>query len=182
MAQQKFTVDIPQGYSSEERRSIGLDIIERIIERTQKGKDKNNEDFSGAAGKYSDSYKKSFEFKLAGKGSKVNLTLSGEMLNALEVLETSDGTITIGYNARDRFNNDKAEGNILGSYGRDPDPAKARDFLGISSDEMDNILKKYPISGDGFGAAEVGALLMATRESDRLADSFFSFQDFDNEL
>lgn len=179
MAQQKFTVSIPKGYSSDERRSIGLDIVDRIIERTKSGKDKNNEDFSGAAAKYSDSYKKSFDFKLAGKGSNVNLTLSGEMLNALEVLETSDGEITIGYRANDKFNNDKAEGNILGSYGRDPNPSKARDFLGITGGEVETILKKYPISGDGLSAAEVGALLLATRESDRLANQFFGFEDID---
>ena len=104
------------------------------------------------------------------------------MLNALEVLETSEGSITIGYNARDKFNNDKAEGNILGSYGGDPNPAKARDFLGITEGELGTILNKYPLSGDGLSAADVGALLMTARESDRLAASFFGLEDFDNEL
>jgi hypothetical protein len=182
MAQQKFTISIPKGYESDERRSIGLDIIERIIDRTKQGKGKDNKDFSGEAAKYSDSYKKSFDFKLAGKGSTVNLSLSGEMLNAMEVLETSDGEITIGYRANDKFNNDKAEGNILGSYGGKPNAAKARDFLGITEDEMSTILKKYPISGDGLSATELGALLAATRESDRLADNFFNFEDFESDI
>ncbi len=175
MAQQKFTISIPKGYDSDERRSIGLDIIERIIDRTKAGKDKENKDFSGAAGKYSDEYKKSFEYKLAGKGSTVNLSLSGEMLNAMEILDNTDGELTIGYRDGDKFNNAKAEGNILGSYGRDPNPSKARDFLGITDGEVENILKKYPVSGDGLSVAAVSGLLAATRESDALADSFFDF-------
>lgn len=176
MAQQKVTIDIPKGYDSEERRSIGVDIIDRIIDRTKSGKDKNGEDFTG----YTPEYKKSFDFKLAGKGSTVNLTLSGEMLNSLEVLETSDGSITIGYRPNDKFNNDKAEGNILGSYGGKPNPGKARDFLGATSIEVDTILKKYPQKGDGLSIGQVGSLLAATRESDNLADAFFGFEDFND--
>jgi hypothetical protein len=174
MAQQKFTIDIPTGYSSDERNSIGIDIIERIIERSQSGKDKNGQDFVA----YSEGYKKSFEFKLAGKGESPNLTLTGEMLNAMTVLETSDGSITIGYREGDDFNNGKAEGNITGSYGKSPNPKKARDFLGISSGELDAILTKYPISREGLSISEIGTLLSATRASDELADAFFGFEDF----
>lgn len=178
MAQQKFTIDVPESYDSDTRRSIGIDIIDRIIERTKSGKNKENKDFSGEAGKYTDGYKKSFDFKLAGKGSNVNLTLSGEMLNSMEVLETSRGSITIGYRENDP-NNAKAEGNILGSYGRDPNPSKARDFLGITDGEMDQILKKYPISEDGLSVGDIAGLLAATRESEVLADQFFGFETFD---
>lgn len=170
MAQQKISIDIPSGYSPEERRAIGEEIIQQIIDRSQAGKDKNGEDFPA----YSESYMDSFDFKLAGKSKKPNLTLSGEMLNALTVLETMDGEITIGYRLADKFNNDKAEGNIKGTYGsKKANPKKARDFLGIMDSELDTILTKYPVRDSGMSSTELGALLLAMRESEDLADQFF---------
>lgn len=170
MAQQKFTVSVPDGYESEERRAIGEEIIQQIIERSKSGKDKNGIDFP----KYSKSYMDSFDFKLAGKGKKPNLTLSGEMLNALTVLDTGSGEITIGYREADKFNNDKAEGNIKGSYGGEPQASKARDFLGVSDSELSSILTKYPVPEDrSLGLGDLGSLLIAMRESEDLADQFF---------
>lgn len=140
--QQKFTVKVSKLYGDAERLAIGHDIIDHVIDRSKSGKDKNNKEFAS----YSKEYKKSFDFKLAGKSSKVNLTLSGEMLNALEVLDTKQGEITIGIPEDDDFNNAKAEGNIKGTYGQDkPIRGKKRDFMGISQKDLTEIKNKYPV-------------------------------------
>jgi len=175
MAQQKFTAKISTKYSEEERIALGLEIIDTIIARSQAGKDKKNKDFK----KYSTSYIKSFDFKLAGKGKKPNLTLSGEMLNALTVLDTSDGEITIGIPSDDDFNNAKAEGNITGSYGKPKaDPSKARDFMGIASKDLKEITDKYPTKKKELNT-DLIKLLGASEASRELADSFFDIEDLD---
>lgn len=179
MAQQKFTAKISKLYDEEERVAIGLEIIDHIIKRSQKGKDKAGKDFAGAAGKYSESYKKSLNFKLGGKSKSgpVNLTLSGEMLNALTVLDTADGEITIGIPADDKFNNAKAEGNIKGTYGRSkPIPGKARDFMGISKDDLKSITTKYPTKKNELNA-DLVKLLGATEASQEIASNFFDIED-----
>ena len=61
--QQKFTFKLSKKYGEAERFAIGQEVIDFIIERSSKGKDKKNRDFKG----YSDSYKASFDFKKAGK-------------------------------------------------------------------------------------------------------------------
>lgn len=91
---------------------------------------------------YSKAYKESLDFAIAGKTTKVDLTLSGDMLAALDVLGHSNGSITVGYEAGTE-ENDRAEGNQKGSYGGRPRPSKARSFLGITQSELDSILEKY---------------------------------------
>ena len=96
--------------------------------------DKRNRKFK----KYSDSYAKK---KGVGEDD-VDLVLSGELMDKLKVLKTKPGEITIGYEKGDDVN-DKAEGNILGSYGRDPNPKKARDFLGLTRNDLMSIVDIY---------------------------------------
>lgn len=94
---------------------------------------------------YSAAYKNSLNFKLAGKTSKVNLTLSGEMLDSLEILEARRGKVVIGYQ-KDSDMNGRAEGNILGTYGTDtPNPRKARNFMDLSNNELSKILRDLDI-------------------------------------
>ena len=95
MAQQKIKIKIPKNYNPQERVALAIEIIEQIQDRTSKGKDKNGDDFAA----YSKAYTKSFDFKLAGKSKKVNLELSGEMLNALTLLNHKAGSITVGYSS-----------------------------------------------------------------------------------
>ena len=168
MAQQKVTIKIPKGYGPIEREAIAEDIIDRIIKRTQSGKDVSGEKFPG----YSKSYKKSLNFKIAGKSSKVNLTLTEEMLNSIEILNSRSGSVTVGIPADDTRNNGKAEGNQKGTYGKKtPNPRKARKFLGLSDDELDKILKKYPQDKEGLldiakkRAAEAVAARRAAKEA-----------------
>ena len=93
------------------------------------------------------------------------------MLDTLKVLETKKGQIVIGFDKDDPVN-DRAEGNILGSYGGDPDPKKARNFLDVSDKEIANILKDYPLDNvrerlNNLSAAEL-ARVLAKELSDNL--------------
>jgi hypothetical protein len=136
----KTEVKLPKQFDEDDAKAIGEELINFIVERTKKGKGSDGASFP----KYSDVYKKSFEFTAAGKGNTVNLTLSGEMLDSLKVLEASQGKVVIGFDKDDEVN-DRAEGNILGSYGGDPDKEKARDFMALSQNEVDKIIKSLAI-------------------------------------
>lgn len=140
---QKFKISIPGAYTDDEREAIATEIMDHIRERTQdKHVDKDGNKFPS----YSKSYANSLNFKNAGKSKgSVDLTLSGDMLAAMKLLQSQRGKIVIGYEAGS-IENAKADGNIRGTYGQDKgDPKKARDFLGISKKELSDILKKYPV-------------------------------------
>lgn len=127
-------IKIPKTIKPAQRQQIAQTIVEHIVNRSAAGYDKNNEKFV----KYSEGYAKK---KGVGR-SEVDLILTGEMMESLQVLSTKSGEITIGFDKSDEELNGKAEGNILGSYGGDPDPGKARDFLGISEDELDILISE----------------------------------------
>jgi len=179
--QQKFTVKVSKKYDEETRIAIGLDIIDRILERTAKGNDKNNKPFAA----YSSSYKGSFDYKLAGKGGKPNLFLSGEMLNSVTLLETNEGEITIGIPEDDDFNNSKAEGNIKGTYGGSPKRGKKRDFMGISRSDLSSIKGEYNIQNKkerDKTANKVFKALLANEASKEIASNFLDVEDLSSEL
>jgi hypothetical protein len=134
-------IDINPEYDQEQRQAIADEVIDFIVNRSKQGLDKYNRSFPN----YSKSYKDSLDFKIAGKSSSVDLTLSGDMLDSIELLSNRKGSITIGF--RPGSENDKAEGNIIGSYGQPSgNPAKSRDFLGIHPSDLSSILNKYPLS------------------------------------
>lgn len=145
MTWQRVKIKIPEGYKPDEREAIGNEIVQYIIKRTKSGKDKRNNSFPG----YSDQYVKSLDFKIAGKSkSNVNLTLSGDMLTSLDVLNHKKGEITVGFDRGDKENNDKATGHITGKYGNSR-KTKKRDFLGITQKDLKSeILKDYDLSDD----------------------------------
>ncbi|HXF29111.1 MAG TPA: hypothetical protein VN457_04615, partial [Chlamydiales bacterium] len=60
-------------------------------------------------------------------------------LAALKLLSQKKGELRIGFD-NDTLENSKAEGNILGSYGRDPNPSKARDFLGLQPAKLRELI------------------------------------------
>lgn len=137
-------IEIPKAYNALERRAIARDVIEYVRKRTKDGKGENNQSWRGSASKYSSSYQKSLDFKLKADKGKVNLTLSGDMLTAIDMLQNKKGKIQIGipFGAQEWG---RAKGNILGSYGKSPDPSKERPFLKISKNEIKEILKNYPL-------------------------------------
>jgi hypothetical protein len=167
MAQVKTTIKIPTQINQKTAQTIAQDLVDFIVERTKDGKGKDGKPFP----RYSESYKKSLDFKIAGKGTIVDLTLTGEMLDTLKVLEVKRGQIVIGFEPDDDING-RAEGNILGSYGGEPDPKKARNFLDVSDKEIANILREYPIDNarerlNNLSASEL-ARVLASEISDSL--------------
>lgn len=106
------------------------------MDRTQRGIDKNGKKFPA----YSKEYVKSLDFKNAGKSKgRVDLQLSGDMLAAITLLEAKKNRIVVGFE-KGAEENGRAEGNILGSYGGEPDPKKARDFLGIQPRKLRELI------------------------------------------
>lgn len=135
-------IPIPKGYRPDERIAIGQDIVDFIIERSKRGVNKDGHRFK----KYTKEYERSLDFTNAGKTEgKVDLTLSGDMLAALKILDQKPGAIKIGYQTSDPEAG-RAEGNILGTYGQSRPTGKARDFLGITEPALRReVLSKYPI-------------------------------------
>ena len=132
---QTVTINIPLEFDRQTRELIGEDIVDFIRQRTERGLDKNNRRFTG----YSDSYANSTEFIAAGKSkSRVDLELSGDMMSDLAVLDaTTAGFIVIGY--RTGESNNKAawqRNNLNPNFPR-------RDFLGITSKDLSNIIARY---------------------------------------
>jgi len=139
---QRVKIKIPKAYGPAERAAIGSEIVNRIVERSRKENvDKNGNPFP----KYTTGYTNSLDFKIAGKRKgKVNLTLSGDMLDALQMLSQKPGEITVGFK-NGTPENAKADGNIKGTYGQaTPIRGKKRDFLGLKRDELQNILQRFP--------------------------------------
>jgi hypothetical protein len=135
---QKIKVELPSDLEPDQVEEVADLIVERIVERTIQGKDKDGNRFP----KYSDAYKNSFDFKVAGKSGNVDLQLSGDMLAALQILKVQQNNkVEIGFE-RGSDENARADGNIRGTYGQSsPIPGKKRDFLGISDKELRKIIR-----------------------------------------
>ena len=154
---QRIRVEIPKEFGPSDRDAIGLMAEERIRERTLAGKDKDGNKFKP----YTKEYMQSIDFKNAGKSSKVNLRLSGDMLAAMDTLSHKSGSLLIGFeNGTDE--NARADGNIRGTYGQKTSTGKKRDFLGLSKEEVDQIINKYTIENKeiSLGAARYAAKLV----------------------
>lgn len=125
-------IKLPRSIRPPQRKQIAELVIAHILTRSAAGYDKNNKKFP----KYTKEYA---EKKGVGRGD-VDLILTGEMMESIELLSNKPGEIIIGFEKGNDELNGKAEGNILGSYGNEPDPSKARDFLGIDEDELGQII------------------------------------------
>ncbi|HEV8043814.1 MAG TPA: hypothetical protein VGP38_01455, partial [Rubrobacter sp.] len=145
MPQQKIRIEIPDHFKPADREAIAKDIVEFIRERSEDGvgvRRRGSGFVNAQFPAYSTSYKESLDFKIAGKSSHVDLTLSGDMLIALDVLSHKRGSVVVGYAAGSE-ENARAEGNILGSYGGSPNPRKARNFLGITDADLRSIIARH---------------------------------------
>lgn len=158
-----------KGFSVEEREAIAVEVIDLIKERTQSGKDKNGRAFAP----YSKAYKDSAAFSIAGKSSKVDLTLTGDMLDSMEIISNRAGKVTVGY-GKDNANQGKAEGNILGTYGQSSKTAAARDFLGISQKDLQAILSKYKKDDE-----RAGKILREVEDADLILSGQVDVDDLD---
>jgi hypothetical protein len=127
---------LPKTLKPKERKQIAEVVINHIINRTTAGYKINEKD---KFPKYTNSYA---EIKGVGT-SEVDLLLSGEMLEAIELVSDKAGEIVIGYkNPSDELAG-KVEGNRTGSYGGEPNARKARDFLGIDPGTLDTLISSY---------------------------------------
>lgn len=137
-------IRIPKGYTQSERQAIGSEMLDKIRELVAKGiSPETGETFKN--NKYSAAYAKTFAFRRRGKDiNDVNLKLSGDMLAAMEVLDSSkDGQVKIGFDeSSDEAG--KAEGNQIGTYGSDrASSSKARPFIKLNEKFVKQILKDY---------------------------------------
>lgn len=154
MAQQKIELDIPDDLKPRQRLELADLIIEHIVDRTDRGLDKNGRKFppysrtrKDSKGNIIEGYIDSLDFKNAGKSpNRVNLQLTGDMLAALDILNHKKGKLVIGYE-KGTEENDKAEGNILGSYGGEPNKKKARDFLGLQKEKLRELIRYVKENG-----------------------------------
>ena len=147
--EQSFKIEVDHRYGPAAREAIALEVMDFVVQRTQGGEGVNKTSdgrvYRKEFPKYSKEYKKSMDFRIAGKSSNVNLTLSGDMLANIRLLRHRAGEITIGYGRGDD-DAPKVEGNVTGSYGKpSPNKKKARDFLGIHKEDLGKILSDFPI-------------------------------------
>lgn len=117
-------------------------VIDRIVERTQSGRDVENKIFANN-GKYSNAYKNSLPFKVYGKTNKVNMTLTGDMIQSIDKIGETRDTATIGITGDENIL--KAFAHITGFEGHPhlDGQVKPRDFFGISQKEIDKITEKF---------------------------------------
>lgn len=119
------------------KREYGLRLIDEIIRRTREDNvDKKGKQFKP----YSKAYKQSLAWSVYGKTDNVDMTLTGEMLENMEVTNVTPRTIEIGFISQTQ--NDKAHGHINGT--RSPKGKRllpVRDFFGISAEDQSKILK-----------------------------------------
>ena len=143
-------VKVSDKYTRDEKIAIADEIVEYIRDRSAKGRGPGNKKWSGDAGKYSDGYINSLDFKIGEKSKgKVNQRLSGEMLTEMDVLKIDSSGITYGFGFGSEEHG-KAKGNILGTYGKSKaNPKKARDFLELTHAELKTILSEFPLRGEG---------------------------------
>lgn len=110
--------------NDDQKIEIGHKIIERIKERTDRGVDKRGKNFK----KYSDLWAKK-------KGSSdVDMRLSGDMLDSIEIIKINGNEITIGW--EDGLEVLKGENHINGVT------VPKRDFLGLPKKDTTAIVKQ----------------------------------------
>jgi len=74
---------------------IGQFFIDKIKDNAKGGTDIDGQPMDG----YSKEYRESEDFEIYGKTRKVNMTLKGDMLSDLDIIETQGDKITLGFNS-----------------------------------------------------------------------------------
>ena len=145
---QRVRIPIPKGIGPDARQAIGEEMVERMVERAKSRRGVEAQGDGTFKHKIFPKYTKEYaKWKGVGR-SNVDLTLSKEMLDSLDVISHKSGSILIGMPRGDSELNGKTEGNRLGSYGGSPDPSKARDFMGLPKTAMAEILRSVSKEDD----------------------------------
>lgn len=146
------------------REAIAQSAIEKIIERTRSGTSLKGGGFKG----YSKAYQNSTAFKAFGKSAQVDLTLAGDMLDQLTVIEQNTNRITLGW--EDSLQNAKAYNHNTG------DTLPKREFFGLQKKEIDELKQEFASAverfseldeargTDAFTSAAVRAIVALTEE------------------
>jgi hypothetical protein len=140
-----FQVEISSRFPKNERAAIAEEIINYVVETTKSGVSPVTG--RAFAGNYSRGYAKSLDFKIAHKNkNKIDLTLTGDMLGVVELIDDNKGKLLLGIDHR-KFPQEaaKAEGNQLGTYGNATPVVSGRKFLGITNKALKEILSAHPI-------------------------------------
>lgn len=113
-------------------------LIDKMVERTQEGRDVNGKLFP----KYSTSYVNSLPFKVFGKSKNdVNMTLTGDMLASIEP-EIDQGKIKLSVTGSENIL--KAFAHMTGYKGHPVlDGKPKREFFGVSDAELEKIKRKF---------------------------------------
>ena len=122
------------------REAIGEAILQRIKERTEAGEGIASYGESprivALKAPYSKAYEKSLDFAAAGKSrGKVNMRLTGDMLELMDIKRQNGNSITIGWT--DSTENAKAYNHNVG------DTVPRRPFFGISKKELFEIKDQF---------------------------------------
>lgn len=140
---QTFSAPIPFSYKSDkDRKVLGKELLKKLVERTDKGigvipigngrfKDKPFDE-------YSDSYKASKDYKIAGKTGIVDLQLTGDMINTIDIINVGEGFITFG------FDDDKDNTKALWQQDNKKEGYPKRIFMGMSDSDIADVVKKNP--------------------------------------
>lgn len=131
---------LPVAQDKKLMREIAQEVIDFIVERTKSGVAVGSK--KNLKSPYSKSYADSLPFKAAGKSrNEVNLTLSGDMLGSIDVVEETDKGFVI---AVDPDQAGKAFGHISGFEGHPVLKGPKRPFFGVTVDELrSKILPKF---------------------------------------
>jgi hypothetical protein len=128
----KLKLEVDPSLNKEEREELANRVLGQIYERTDAGR-------KPTGGKFP-KYTKEYAKEKGVSRSDVDLQLSEKMLRGMRQLKSSKydkkGLVTVGFK-KGQLIERRAEGNILGSYGGNPDKKKARPFLGISQKFLD---------------------------------------------
>ena len=123
--------------------AVAQRAIDIILDRTAEGRGWDGKRFKG----YSDSYKNSDAFDAFGKGSTVNLTLTGDMLGLMDKTGETRDKVIIGWD--DETEEAKAANHAGGVT------VPKRDFFNLNKKELRQ-LKDYAedLIGDGQSDSE----------------------------
>lgn len=141
--QLKKRISIPKDLDENARSALADNVIQYIKDRTANNKDVNGKKFH----KYSDSYIHSADFRAAGKSaSDVNLRLTNEMMDSIQLLDQGKGYITIGFE-------DGSAANDKGVWQQRADNGVPRIFLGINEKDLEKVLAKTQLENPSVNAA-----------------------------
>jgi len=158
----EFGVDFTGARAVKE--SIAQAIIDKIVSRTKSGRGMK---FNGEKGKevklkspYSKMYAGSQDFKAFGKKkSKVNLTLTGDMLESIDIKSIKGNELVIGI--VERVEKKKAYAHSTGKENDSKLKMPQRPFFGVNSKELTAIKNKF--------SSEIKSALRAKQEEGKSA-------------